>query len=351
MRADPAGRVVVNSSRPSPEPGGEGLLAGPSGQRGATTGAEDADTRKLLRNRARTTTAQRLTPLARRPTTPASHGSGDEPAGRARRLPDLLLDAASRRLDDPPDAEHGPDSRTDHGHQGLRRAHLAHERPPRPASPSPPQRHHLPPAAPSGSPPSRPSGAGGARTGPTARTRPRSGPARCAPGPLRQPPGGGPSAPTPSPGTTTGSRAGPRRSRAWAIIFETTGAVDPPPADAREHPLVRLRRRAQLLRGPQHLDGPLAQRNPVLALRLHPLLGARGENPALPRARRAPADRRGARLTRRGEGESLGTFRPRSNAVRRDASPLECSGDFRHGPLGGSSTPSRRCRSLATSPT
>ena len=48
-------------------------------------------------------------------------------------------------------------------------------------------------------------------------------------------------------------------------------SVDPPPADAREHQFMRLRRRAQLLRGPQHLDGPLAQRNPVLALRLHPL--------------------------------------------------------------------------------
>ena len=135
----------VNSSRPLPRARWGGLLAGPSGQRGATTGAEGADTRKLLRNRARTTTAQRLTPLARRPTTPASHGGGADPAGRARRSPGATSRcrlASTRRS-----ARCRTRSRQPHRSRppGLRRAHLAHEQLPRPASPSPPQRHHLPP--------------------------------------------------------------------------------------------------------------------------------------------------------------------------------------------------------------
>ena len=62
-----------------------------------------------------------------------------------------------------------------------------------------------------------------------------------------------------------------------------------------------------------------------------PVPGSPWRNPALHR------ERRGARLTRREEGaywaygnRGLQAVRP-NNAVRRDASPLECSGDFRHG--------------------
>ena len=61
----------------------------------------------------------------------------------------------------------------------------------------------------------------------------------------------------------------------------------------------------------------------------HPApLGARGETPRCTETGEAPA-RQGA--TR----ENIEHIRPRSNAVRRDAAPVECSGDF----ATGSSTP------------
>ena len=200
----------MNSSRPSPEPGGEGLLAGPSGQRGATTGAEDADTRKLLRNRARTTTAQRLTPLARRPLLQHRTEAAPIPQVELVVLTDRPFDAASRSIRRSARCR----TRSRQPHRSSRPAGIL----PcsscpgsafRPTS-SPPQRHHLPPR----------------RSNRSDRAYAASVwfPNRCAPGPPRPPRAGDLSAPTSTPGNDDRKSCETASLPSLVTIFERTEA-------------------------------------------------------------------------------------------------------------------------------